>query len=773
MRRAVAMPALARAVCLAASLAAAGASAEEAAPSLTLPARVAIVIGNQDYDRIEDLPNAARDATDMANFLRLYGFEVFEGQNLDRREFEALLREALLNLPLGSEVVFFYAGHGLQVGERNFLLPTDAAFANPGDLAAYAITLDRVIASLAARASVHIVFVDACRSNPFPGVRLATDLAANLAETQTGFGPFESLLNSLVAFSSSPGQVAVDGPAGGNSPYTAALMNAIAATPDTDLPLILPQVRDVVMAATSGSQTPWESSTLAQPFHFGTVGDGTFLTAPVLASTDAVVRGTSPLALTVAPGFDRMVDIAPALFDLRAQTLQDAVVTGLPANGEVALLEGGRGLFYRPDLREVDAADLAAYLHRDRVTVETGPPGARELVTVDLELPADPCDLQAGDPLDLQGVGLYRLPNEIDVKAALAACQAAVDRAPDTPRFRHQLGRAQQAAGDFVAALDSYRAAGAAGHTRSLHAEADLLMTPHLNRDVFPIPLDQVRGIELLEQGIALGDPYAIHMRGQLLLKDGATPADRQRGFDLLDRSAELGHTYSMNELGIYFLTKDTDHYQPDRGMTYLRASLARNDIYGMHNLGFVALYGLDGNAPDYALAAQYLEQAAAGGHPKSPATLGRMVMRGQLGPVDTAKAVAYYDLGLARGDGWGGANAAGIILEGGVAGLSPGDAAARAAKAVLLPEDKAVEAAEAVLASLNRKALDAGLQIILNELGERLEVDGAAGPATLSILSARADAAGLVAGGDSPRDRLILAAQLYWQARPTRPDLY
>ncbi len=749
------------------------ASAQEAGASPLLPARVAIVVGNQDYDNIEDLPNATRDATDMANFLRLYEFRVYEGQNLDRREFETLLREALLNLPLGSEVVFFYAGHGLQVGSRNFLLPTDAVLADPGDLAAHAITLDRVIDALAARASVHVVFVDACRSNPFPGVRLTTDLAATLSETKTGFGPFKSLLNSLVAFSSSPGQVAVDGPADGNSPYTAALMNAISSHPDTDLPLILTDVRQAVLTATSGTQTPWESSTLAQPFVFGLVDDGSFVIAPVPASTGTVVRGAATPGLTARTGFDRMVDLAPAVFDLRGQPLLDAMVTGLPTNGEVAVLDGGRSLFYRPDLHETNAADLTGHRHLDRITLETGPADLRELVTVDLDMPADPCDVQAGAPLDLQGVGLYRLPNEIDVKAALAACRAAVDRNPDTPRFRYQLGRAQQASGDFVAALDSFRAAGAAGHTRSLQAEAYLLITDRIDRTLVPIPLDQARAIALLEQGITAGDPYAIHSRGLRLLRDGATAQDRQRGFDLLDRAAELGHTYSMNELGYYFLDKDSDHYQPARGMTYLQASLDRNDIYGMQNLALVALNGLDGKEPDLALAASLFEKAAAGGHPKAPAALGRMVMRGQLGAKDAARAVAYYDLGLARGDGWGGANAADVILDGTVAGLTAGDAAARAAKAALLPDAKAAERADTILAGLPRKALDAGLQLILNELGEALVVDGAAGPATLDILKARADAADLRTAGDTPRDRLILAARLYWQARPTRPDLY
>ena len=752
-----------------------GAQPDALSLELAVPARVGIVIGNQDYDRIEDLPNAARDADAMAAFLRLYGFNVYEGTNLDRRAFEGLIREALLNLPEGAEVVFYYAGHGIQIGARNYLLPTDVAFTSPNDLPIYSITLDRIVEALAARGSLHVVFIDACRSNPFPGMKLATDLAANLVETGQGFSPFSTPLNSLVAFSTSPGQVAIDGPAGQNSPYASALIYAVTQSPQDDLPMILPRVRQAVYTATGGRQVPWESSTLVHPFLFGIQGDGSFITAADVALPGTAVRSAAPqsLPLGVDQPLDRLVDLAPRLFDARGKPLENAVITGLPSNGEVALLDGGRGMFYKPELHEVNASDLANMTHSDRLIVETGPSDQRELVTVDLALPADPCDLEAGDPLDLQGVGLFRLPNEINVEAALVACRKAVEANPDTPRFRHQLGRAQQANGDLVAALDNFRAAGAAGHTRSLQAEAYLLMTEHIDRTLVPIPEDQARGIALLEQGIAAGDPYAIHTRGLRLLRDGTTPEDRQRGFELLDRAAELGHTYSMNELGIYFLTKDTDHYQPERGMNYLRASFDRHDIYGMHNLGFVALYGLDGQPPDPVRAAGFFEQAAAGGHPKSPSTLGRMIMRGDLGEPDPAKAVEWYDMGLARGDGWGGANAAEIILSGKVKGLGPGDAAARAAKAVLLPDAKAAEAAGAVLDKMGRKAIDAGLQTILVELGETLKIDGSAGKGTRAALNARADFIGLKAEGDTPRDRLILAARLYWHARPTRPDLY
>lgn len=746
----------------------------------TVAARVAIVIGNQDYDRIEDLPNAARDATDMANLLRRYGFAVHEGHDLDRREFETLVREALLNLPQGSDVVFFYAGHGLQLGARNYLLPVDAAFADVNDLPLYAITLDRVVQALAGRGSVHVVFIDACRSNPFPGLKLAADLSTTLVETGSGFSPFPTPLNSLVAFSTSPGQVALDGAEGANSPYTGALIQAVQAAPQENLAALLPRIREQVYQATGGQQVPWESSTLVRPFVLA-ANAAPAPGAPIPTGLQGgVERGSPPPApaasaatVVVARPLDRQVDLAAALFDARGALLEDAIMTGLPANGEAAVLASGQRFLYLPAFREIRATGMDSFVHRDRILVQTGPAGAREVVTVDLALDADPCDVQAGDPLDLDGVGLFRQPNEIDVDAALAACTAAVAANPETPRFRHQLGRAQLAAGDFVAALESFRAAGNAGHTRSLQAEAYLLMTARIDRSLVPIPQDMARGIDLLEQGIARGDPYAIHTRGLRLLRDGATPQERQRGFELLDRAAELGHTYSMNELGVYFLDKESDHYQPERGMTYLRISYERDDIYGMHNLGFVALYGLNGQPPDMARAAAYFEQAAAGGHPKSPASLGRMVMRGQLGEVDPSKAVAWYDMGLERGDGWGGANAAEIILGGKVAGLGPGDAAARAAKAALLPDAEAAEAARKVLDSLDRRALGAGLQTILSELGEDVAVDGAVGPATLAALGRLAGAAGLTASGDTPEARLELAARAYWKARPTRPDLY
>ncbi len=758
-------------VALAFTLASAGAAQESSD-------RIAIVIGNESYAVAPDLANAVRDATDMAAMLRDYGFAVHDGYNLTRREFEELLRTAMLNVPEGGDVVFFYAGHGIQIGRRNYLLPVDVEFDSVYDLPTYSMTLDRVVEALSARGATHLAIIDACRENPFPNLRLAADLDANLFETQSGFEVFRTPLNSLIAFSTSPGEVALDGVEGENSPYTAAVLETARDAPDESVLVLFSQVRERVYQATAGRQVPWESSTLVRPFR---LMDQPAPRSLQLAQTQPSDQGARTAATPPPPAIsteitlplDRRIDLTGRIERAAGAPLMNAAVLDAPRSGQITVDPTGATISYRPTIAEVRATDLDTFTRSDSFRIETGPFDARQTVSVDLSLEATECDLQAGDALDLQGVGLYRLPNEIEIDRALSACTAAVESAPDVARFRYQLGRAQQANGDFVEAFESFQAAAGAGHVRALNAEAYLLFTDRINRDLVPISRDEARARELMERGIAEGDAFAIHSLGLRLLRHGETSEDRNRGWELLSRSAELGHTYSMNELGVYFLNPEGEHYQPERGLNFLNASSARDDIYGHHNLGFVALLGLDGNAPDYQRAREWFERAALGGHPHSPSSIGRMLMRGQLGEPDYPEAVRWFDEGLARGDGWGGANAANIILAGAAPGLTPADAAVRAAKAVHLPAEDAAAEAHRILMLLDARALDTALQSLLVELGERITVDGAVGPATLAALDRVRERVGLPPTGDTRSDRLMLAAKAYWADRPTRPDLF
>lgn len=744
------------------------------------PARLAVVIGNQDYAEIADLGNARLDAERIAELLRNEGFTVFDAYDIDRRGFEDLLRTSILNVSDGAEIVFFYAGHGLQIGRRNYLLPVDVAFDSIYDLPVESVTLDRVIDVLSARGDVHVAIIDACRDNPFPDKMLAGNLDASLFETRSGFDVFQTPLNSLVAFSTAPGMVALDGEVGGNSPYTAAILEVVDAYPDDDILTVFARVRETVYKTTNGKQVPWESSTLIQPFKFRHLDAApTVLTAATDLTQNTVPNETRtvsdppilPGAVTIRVGYDRNMPLTAALTSaLHMTEALDFTVTTPPAEG--ALNVGESGIVYRPRLMERRAVTRKQQLS-DSFTITFEPLQGATSVVVTLDMEVNGCDLAAGDALDPGGVGFYRLPNEIEIAPALAECRAAIASNPDTPRFQYQLGRAEQAAGLFKVSFDSFSAAANAGHIRALNGTARLLITDKIDRATVDIPTDLARAMTLYDQGIAAGDPYAMHSKGLHLLRNSGTVVGRQDGFELLDRAAELGHTYSMNELGIYFLTPDTNHFLPERGLRYLRASAARNDIYGYYNLGYVAHNGLTPEGPDLAAAYDWYVKAAEGGHPIGPASLGRMITRGQVPGQGPQQALEWYDKGLARGDGWGGVNAAALVLKGDVQGQTHTSALIRLAKARHLSNFKASDAAAAQLGVQTSKNLALATQTLLVELGATMPIDGVIGPETRRKLDQMAQNHGLPPPPNNRLAELETAAQIYWAERPTRPDLF
>ncbi|HWE19767.1 MAG TPA: caspase family protein [Hyphomicrobiaceae bacterium] len=242
-----------------------------AAIALPAPAaadkRVALVIGNADYTHAGRLPNPGNDANDMAAALKGVGIEVILGVNLDKRAFDGKVREfsrALANADAG---ILFYAGHGLQVGQRNYLIPVDAQLQSERDLEFETVALDFVMRQMEIdrEGKTNVVFLDACRDNPLArnlsramGTRSAS-VGRGLAEVQAGVGSF-------IAYATKPGDVAVDGK-GRNSPFTAALSKGVKG-PSKSLTGIMVDVRKEVLAATANRQVPWDHSALIGDFYF-------------------------------------------------------------------------------------------------------------------------------------------------------------------------------------------------------------------------------------------------------------------------------------------------------------------------------------------------------------------------------------------------------------------------------------------------------------------------------------------------------------------------
>ncbi len=220
--------------------------------------RVALVIGNSNYDAVPFLPNAARDARDMADALRGIGFAVYDGYDLGRREMLELTAQVTGRLQADDVALFYFSGHGIQLGAQNFIIPVDARGRTEADLQAASVSLQAVLREMELRSDRNIVILDACRNNPFQSRMITRSLGGatrGLARVDAGVG-------SYIAFSTQPGNVALDG-AGRNSPFTGALLRHLNAI-DDDVHELMRKVRADVVDATGGSQVPWENSSLIE-----------------------------------------------------------------------------------------------------------------------------------------------------------------------------------------------------------------------------------------------------------------------------------------------------------------------------------------------------------------------------------------------------------------------------------------------------------------------------------------------------------------------------
>jgi hypothetical protein len=223
--------------------------------------RVAFVVGNGAYKNVAPLPNPSVDAKAMAATLRNVGFEVVEGSNLTRDK----MTERLLDFgkkAQGADVaLFFYAGHGIAISGTNYLLPVDADIKSEMDVKlGAAINIDLTLEQTMGDAKVKLVFLDACRDNPF-AAKIKSNSATRSVNVQTGLAEMKSGEGTLIAFATGPGQTALDGQEGNNSPFTRALL-ANLTQPGMEIQQAMTKVRAQVNEETNKGQLPWGHTNL-------------------------------------------------------------------------------------------------------------------------------------------------------------------------------------------------------------------------------------------------------------------------------------------------------------------------------------------------------------------------------------------------------------------------------------------------------------------------------------------------------------------------------
>jgi len=219
--------------------------------------RIALVIGNGGY-KSSPLINPVNDARAMVRVLGESGFRVISRENAGQKEMQLALRDFGDALKNGGVGLFYYAGHGMQVKGRNYLIPVDAHIEREDEVVYNGVDANQVLDKMESAGNrLNIVILDACRNNPF---------ARGFRSAGNGLAQMDAPVGTLIAFSTAPGSVASDG-TGDNGLYTQYLLRTIKA-PGTKIEDVFKRVRANVRRDTEGKQIPWESTSLEGDFVF-------------------------------------------------------------------------------------------------------------------------------------------------------------------------------------------------------------------------------------------------------------------------------------------------------------------------------------------------------------------------------------------------------------------------------------------------------------------------------------------------------------------------
>ena len=295
--------------------------------------RVALVIGNGAYEKVPELPNPPRDAADLGRALERLNFRVTQVRNANAQE----MRKAVVEFGRSAEgsdmAVVFYAGHGMEVGGENWLIPISAELRSDADIESEAVSLRSISAQVSKARQLGLVILDACRNNPF-AAKMKRSISTRAVAR--GLAPTEPSDNVLIAYAARDGTTASDGD-GKNSPFTTALLKHIE-TPGLEISFLFRRVRDDVMTATKREQ---------QPFVYGSLSkEEIYLKAPAVNIP--------------APPVSNPVAAAPAEDEKFWQAIQTSTVTGLYEDFLAKYPKSSHAAEARQRIKEFKAKEVAA-----------------------------------------------------------------------------------------------------------------------------------------------------------------------------------------------------------------------------------------------------------------------------------------------------------------------------------------------------------------------------------------------------------------------------
>lgn len=269
---------------------------------------VALVIGQSKYEHIAALPNPANDARDVVKLLTDMGFDARSVSDRDAAKLKRDLQRFVEDAEGADVALLYYSGHGIEAGGENWLLPVDADVSSLANATEALVPLSGTMDRLKQTVPVAIVLLDACRTNPFPADAVVRRQPGDSGQAIAAGGlaplrgavalgaskPAADNLGTVIGFAAEPGQPALDGSAGENSPYASALLRHLGAMQGAEFGAVMRMVTEEVYLDTKGKQRPWVNESLRRMLYFGVALDQP-------TGDDALVTGERrQLLLTIA-----------------------------------------------------------------------------------------------------------------------------------------------------------------------------------------------------------------------------------------------------------------------------------------------------------------------------------------------------------------------------------------------------------------------------------------------------------------------------------------
>ncbi len=573
--------------------------------------RIALVVGNFGYAHVPQLANPGNDAALIATTLRQLGFTLVGGaaqENVDKAHFDKLVQDFGRAIQGADVALFYYAGHGMQVGGSNWLVPTDANPTRPQDLEFQMENAELVLKQMnGAGTRLNLVILDACRNNPFG--------ALGDRAVQGGLAQMRAPEGTMISFATQPGNVAADG-TGANGPYATALATSMR-KPGLDIFHVFNQVGLAVKHATDGAQQPWESSS---PI------DGEFYFTQTDAASDTITMAA--------------LDAAPATPGDQQGSARGALPTDAAAPGDVVPPTNGTPPTNAgPPTGKVALAKVPAPAANAGAADHGTAPGPSALQALAEQGKAD-----AQFDLGLAyAKGQWVTRDDVVARHwfALAAAQGMA-KAQYWMGFMAERGRGGQRS--YADALQWYRRAADQGFS-----PAEVAMGRFYGR-ALGVARDPAQRNDWYRRAAEHGNPVGEWALGNFYQFGDGMAKDMTQARQWYERAAGKGFVFAEARLGLLYEHGNGVPKDYAESLHWFRAAADAGNPSALNSLGVFYRNGW-GVPQDYAQAMRLFHQAADKGSPMAAFNIGSLYANGHGVKTDRQQARAWFEKAAAAGN--------------------------------------------------------------------------------------------------------------------------